>query len=73
MSKYDHELSALDRLGLDDVQMDAALTFLLLECAIDPDTTAPRRLSAFLQDRGGIRRSAVSDEGSPWPRMTGAN
>jgi AcrR family transcriptional regulator len=29
MAKYEHELSALDHLGLDDVQMDAALTFLL--------------------------------------------
>jgi AcrR family transcriptional regulator len=29
MAKYEHELSALDCLGLDDVQMDAALTFLL--------------------------------------------
>lgn len=29
MAKYEHELSALDGLGLDDVEMDAALTFLL--------------------------------------------
>jgi AcrR family transcriptional regulator len=29
MAKYEHELSALDHLGLDDVEMDAALTFLL--------------------------------------------
>jgi AcrR family transcriptional regulator len=28
MAKYEHELSALDGLGLDDVQMDAALTHL---------------------------------------------
>lgn len=29
MAKYEHELAALDGLGLDDVDMDAALTFLL--------------------------------------------
>jgi AcrR family transcriptional regulator len=29
MAKYEHELSALDGLGLDDIQMDAALTHLL--------------------------------------------
>ncbi|MBB4959316.1 AcrR family transcriptional regulator [Micromonospora polyrhachis] len=29
MAKYEHELRALDGLGLDDVEMDAALTFLL--------------------------------------------
>ncbi|MBZ4321516.1 TetR/AcrR family transcriptional regulator C-terminal domain-containing protein [Streptomyces huiliensis] len=29
MAKYEHELSALDGLGLHDVEMDAALTFLL--------------------------------------------
>ncbi|MFE3446772.1 TetR/AcrR family transcriptional regulator [Nocardia sp. NPDC059180] len=28
-AKYDHELRAFDELGLDDVQMDAALTYLL--------------------------------------------
>jgi AcrR family transcriptional regulator len=29
MAKYEHELQALEGLGLDDVEMDAALTFLL--------------------------------------------
>src|SRR5215470_6797463 len=29
MAKYEHELSALDGIGLDDIQMDAALTHLL--------------------------------------------
>jgi hypothetical protein len=29
MAKYEHELRALDGLGLDDVEMDAARTFLL--------------------------------------------
>jgi AcrR family transcriptional regulator len=29
MAKYEHELSALEGLGLDDVQMDASLTFVL--------------------------------------------
>ena len=29
MAKYEHELSALNGLGLDDVEMDAALTYLL--------------------------------------------
>jgi Tetracyclin repressor-like, C-terminal domain len=29
MAKYEHELSALEGLGLDDVQMDASLTYLL--------------------------------------------
>jgi AcrR family transcriptional regulator len=29
LAKYEHELSALDGLGLDDIEMDAALTYLL--------------------------------------------
>ena len=29
MAKYEHELAALDGVGLDDIQMDAALTYLL--------------------------------------------
>jgi hypothetical protein len=29
MAKYEHELATLDGLGLDDIQMDAALTHLL--------------------------------------------
>ena len=29
MAKYEHELGALEDAGLDDVEMDAALTFLL--------------------------------------------
>lgn len=29
MAKYEHELAALDGLGLDEIEMDAALTFLL--------------------------------------------
>jgi hypothetical protein len=29
MAKYEHELQAFEGLGLDDVEMDAALTFLL--------------------------------------------
>src|SRR5579862_3374945 len=29
MAKYEHELAAFDGLGLDDIQMDAALTHLL--------------------------------------------
>lgn len=43
MAKYEHELSALDGLGLDDVDMDAALTYLLSfvqSCA--RDATAAR-------------------------------
>jgi hypothetical protein len=30
MAKYEHELTAFAGLGLDDVEMDTALTFLLL-------------------------------------------
>lgn len=43
MAKYEHELSALDGLGLDDIEMDAALTHLLSfvqSCA--RDATAAR-------------------------------
>ncbi|MDQ5855197.1 MAG: TetR/AcrR family transcriptional regulator [Actinomycetota bacterium] len=43
MDKYEHELSALDGLGLDDVEMDASLTYLLSfvqSCA--RDATAAR-------------------------------
>jgi AcrR family transcriptional regulator len=43
MAKYEHELSALDGLGLDDVTMDDALTYLLSfvqGCAVTHDEPA---------------------------------
>ncbi len=43
MAKYEHELSALDGLGLDDVEMDASLTHLLsFVQACARDATAAR-------------------------------
>jgi len=43
--KYEHELSALDGLGLDDVQMDAALTFLLTFVQASARSAADARAS----------------------------
>jgi hypothetical protein len=51
MAKYEHELSALDQLGLEDIEMDAALTYLLSfvqGCArAAADAQAVRRDSAL--------------------------
>jgi AcrR family transcriptional regulator len=51
MAKYEHELGAFDGLGLDDVEMDAALTFLLgfVQAAARSaaETAAVRRDSAL--------------------------
>lgn len=43
MAKYEHELAALDSLGLDDVEMDAALTFLLAFVRSNARDTADAR------------------------------
>ena len=54
IGKYEHELTALDGLGLDDLQMDAALTFLL-------DFVRSSALAA--QDARAARRdSGMTDE-----------
>ena len=51
MAKYEHELSAFDGLGLDDIQMDAALTHLLTFvqawARAAADTQATRRDTAM--------------------------
>lgn len=51
MAKYEHELSALDGLGLDDVEMDDALTYLLsfvqASARAAADATAARHDSAM--------------------------
>jgi AcrR family transcriptional regulator len=61
MAKYEHELSALDGLGLDDVEMDGALTYLLSfvqGCArAAADARAVTRESA-LQDAQWWERAA---------------
>ncbi|MFF7414916.1 TetR/AcrR family transcriptional regulator [Streptomyces lydicus] len=54
MTKYEHELAAFDGLGLDDVEMDAALTFLL-----DFVHSVAR---ATLDTQAAARDSALSDE-----------
>jgi AcrR family transcriptional regulator len=54
MAKYEHELSALDGLGLDDVEMDASLTHLLSFVAAGARNAAAARSSQ--QD------SAMDDE-----------
>ncbi|UJR80021.1 TetR/AcrR family transcriptional regulator [Sandaracinus amylolyticus] len=54
MAKYDHELRALEGTGLDDVEMDAALTFVLgfvASCA-----------SAAVDERAAERESAMADQ-----------
>ncbi|GAB1822477.1 TetR/AcrR family transcriptional regulator [Herbidospora sp. RD11066] len=54
MAKYDHELAAFDGLGLDDVEMDAALTFLL--------GFVQSNARADLDTQAAARDSAMSDE-----------
>ncbi len=55
MAKYDHELSAFDGLGLDDTEMDAALTFLLgfVQAAARSaaETAATRQHSALSEEQ----------------------
>jgi AcrR family transcriptional regulator len=55
MAKYEHELAAFDGLGLDDVEMDAALTFLLgfvqSVARADLDTQAAARDSAMSDEQ----------------------
>jgi len=55
MAKYEHELAALDGLGLDDIQMDAALTHLLsfvqAWAQAAADAKATRRESAMDDER----------------------
>jgi hypothetical protein len=49
MAKYEHELSALDGLGLDAVETDDCLTCLLAfvrSCAASPPTPAPPGVTA---------------------------
>ncbi|SEC21039.1 transcriptional regulator, TetR family [Streptomyces sp. 2231.1] len=54
MTKYEHELAAFDGLGLDDVEMDAALTLLL--------NFVQSVARATLDTRAAARDSAMSDE-----------
>ncbi|MGW6902984.1 TetR/AcrR family transcriptional regulator [Streptomyces sp. NPDC054940] len=54
MAKYEHELAAFDGLGLDDVEMDAALTFLL--------GFVQSVARADLDNQAAARDSAMSDE-----------
>ncbi len=54
MAKYEHELSALDGLGLDDVQIDDSLTYLL--------SFVQAAARARLDARGAEQDSAMDDE-----------
>ncbi|MEU3517750.1 TetR/AcrR family transcriptional regulator C-terminal domain-containing protein [Streptomyces sp. NPDC006654] len=54
MAKYEHELSALDGLGLDDVELDAALTFLL--------TFVQANARSAAEAQAARRDSAMDDE-----------
>ncbi|MFG2635661.1 TetR/AcrR family transcriptional regulator [Streptomyces sp. NPDC048362] len=53
MAKYEHELAAFDGLGLDDLEMDAALTFLL--------GFVQSVARADLDTQAAVRDSAMSD------------
>ncbi|HEY6738411.1 MAG TPA: TetR/AcrR family transcriptional regulator [Actinopolymorphaceae bacterium] len=53
MAKYDHELSAFDGLGLDDVTVDDALTYVL--------TFVQATARAAIDARAAARESAMSD------------
>jgi AcrR family transcriptional regulator len=57
MAKYEHELQALEGLGLDDVEMDAALTFLL------GFVQAAARSAA---DAAAARQDSAMSEGQWW-------
>jgi AcrR family transcriptional regulator len=57
MAKYEHELSALEGLGLDDIEMDACLTYLL------SFVQACARAAA---DRGTVKRDTTMDEEQWW-------
>jgi len=67
MAKYEHELRALDGLGLSDVEMDAALTFLLgfVEACARAATAvrAQRQEEGALSDREWWEASAPVLEG----------
>ncbi|MGH3912086.1 MAG: TetR/AcrR family transcriptional regulator [Pseudonocardiaceae bacterium] len=54
MAKYEHELRAFEGLGLDDVEMDAALTYLL--------SFVQAAARAAAEARSAHRDSALSDE-----------
>jgi hypothetical protein len=54
VAKYEHELSALDGLGLDDVEMDAALTYLLSfvqSCARDATAVRISQQDSAMDDQ----------------------
>ncbi|MEW2304020.1 TetR/AcrR family transcriptional regulator C-terminal domain-containing protein [Streptomyces sp. NPDC006655] len=57
MAKYEHELSALDGLGLDDVELDAALTFLLTFVQANARSAAEAQAA---------RRDSAMDEEQWW-------
>jgi AcrR family transcriptional regulator len=57
IAKYEHELSALDGLGLDDVQMDAALTFLL---------TFVQASARSAADARNVRQDTAMDDQQWW-------
>src|SRR5712664_3201469 len=51
MAKYEHELQAFEGLGLDDVEMDAALTFLLGFVQAAACSAAARQDSAMSEEQ----------------------
>ncbi|KIF78367.1 TetR family transcriptional regulator [Streptomyces sp. 150FB] len=57
MAKYEHELSALEGLGLDDVEMDAALTYLLTFVQANARSAAEARAA---------RQASAMDEEQWW-------
>ncbi|TMC13496.1 MAG: TetR/AcrR family transcriptional regulator [Chloroflexi bacterium] len=81
MAKYEHELSALEGLGLDDVEMDAALTYLLgfvQGCArAAADTRAVARDSAMAdaqwwEQTAPLLADVVDDRAYPIASRVGA-
>ncbi|SDG73597.1 regulatory protein, tetR family [Sinosporangium album] len=57
MAKYEHELSALEGLGLDDVRMDAALSFVLGFVQANARAAAEAR---------AVRRDSAMDDAEWW-------
>jgi AcrR family transcriptional regulator len=76
MAKYEHELAALDDAGLDDVDRDAALTFVLgfvqAAAVAAQDATAAGDDGAWWASAGPLLERAMDDERYPLAVRVGA-
>ncbi len=77
MAKYEHELAALDGLGLSDVEMDAALTFLLgfaqaNAVAAQDHASAPGTDTEWWETAGPLLARVVAPERYPLAARVGS-